>query len=466
MGHLDSNVHIIHIVKSQAHFHILSTSQPNPARTATRAREIEPFMKTTQPLRVACIGAGSSGTGQLVLLEKFEPGCVVAFCDRERTLFDRIMAGYFGGADGGEAGDFKTDSQGVRRGLKDIPYYSDPREMFAREDINTVVIATYCSAHYEMVKVCVEHGVNILLEKPIAITGDDIEGCWELLKDYPKVVSVNFTMREAPVSLAARRHIQSGAIGKIVSVQYANNVHYGDGYFRKWMRTRRNVGSLLLQKATHDFDIINSLVGLKPVRIAAFGSRNVYGGDKENDLTCDACDLKFSCPMSIYKLQLEAGRDLPPIHKRLCVYAREIDIDDNHVVIIEYEGGVTASYSQTFNAPQRGGQRGGSFIGTEGILNLKYYGEFEEANGMVLRGNSQIDITRYHQKPATQVHEVYDWNGHNHFDGTEFGLLAKLNQLRGGAPASGTIEEGYISAKMCLAAQQSIETKSVVEVEI
>jgi len=421
-------------------------------------------LKTDHPLRVACIGAGSSGTGQLVVLEKFEPGCVVAFCDRDRTLFDRIMAGYFDGDSGREAGDFKTDSQGVRTSLKDIPFYSDPREMLAKENINTVVIATYCSAHYEMVRICVEHGVNILLEKPIAITGEEIEACWQLLKNYPKVVSVNFTMREAPVSLAARRHIQSGVIGEMVSVQYANNVHYGDAYFRKWMRTRHHVGNLLLQKATHDFDIINSMIGLKPVRIAAFGSRKVYCGGKDNDLTCDVCDLKWSCPMSIYKLQMEAGRELPPPHQRLCVYAREIDIDDNHVVIIEYEGGVTASYSQTFNAPQRGGQRGGSFIGTEGILNLKYYGEYEAIHGMILRGSSQIDITRYHQKPATHLHEVYDWAGHNHFDGTEFGLLAKLNQLRGGDTASGTIQEGYISAKMCLAAQQSVETHSVVEI--
>ena len=422
--------------------------------------------KPNQPLRVACIGAGCSGTGQVVLLEKFEPGCVVAFCDRDRTLFDRIMAGYFGGDAGGEAGDFKTEAHGLRPGLKDIPFYTDPREMLAKENINTVVIATWCSAHYEMVKICVKHGVNILLEKPIAITSEDIEACWQLLKNYPKVVSVNFTMRDAPVSQAAGRHIQSGTIGEMVSIQYVNNVHYGDGYFRKWMRTRRDVGNLLLQKATHDFDIINSMVGLKPVRIAAFGSRKVYGGDKADDLTCDVCELKRSCPMSIYKLQMEAGRELPPPHQRLCVYAREIDIDDNHVVIIEYEGGVTASYSQTFNAPQRGGQRGGSFIGTEGILNLNYYGQSEEIHGMPLNGSSHIDITRYHQKPATHLHEVYDWNGHNHFDGTEFGLLAKLNQLRGGDAASGTIEEGYISAKMCLAAQESIETKAVVEMRL
>ncbi len=154
---------------------------------------------------------------------------------------------------------------------------------------------------------------------------------------------------------------------------------------------RRTSGSLFLQKATHDLDIINSIVGLKPVSVAAFGSRLVYGGDKPNDLTCDNCREKMTCPMSVHRLYLEAAKPLPPKHQRLCVYAKEIDIDDNQVMIIQYEGGVTASYCQTFNAPQHGGCRGGRFIGTGGIMELQYYGEFvENSKNEILFGNSQI----------------------------------------------------------------------------
>jgi len=386
--------------------------------------------------RIACIGAGSSGTGQMIADES--------------------------------AGDFKTDATDLRKDFLELPFYTDPEEMFAKEDIDTVIIATHCSAHYEMVERCVEHSVNIFLEKPIAITQEDVEACWRLLRDYSHVVTVNFTMRGAPVSLAARKHVQDGTIGKVVSVQYVNNVHYGDSYFRGWMRTRDKIGSLLLQKATHDFDIINSVIGLRPVSMAAFGSRRVYGGEESDALTCDECERKCTCPMSIYRLDLDAGRGLPPPHKRQCVYAQEIDIDDNQAVIIQYEGGVTASYGQTFNAPTQGGQRGGYFIGTEGIMQLSYYGDFVESpEGQKLVGNSRIDITRYHQKPGSRIHEVYDWWGHDHFDGTEFGIAAKLDLLHGRPTEVGnTIEEGYISAKMCLAAQESIEKGVVIELDL
>lgn len=413
-------------------------------------------------LKIACIGAGSSGTGHMMMLEKYRPGSIVAFSDIDRSLFDSITAG-----NKKNLGDFNTETSGVRD-LSGIPFYEDPEEMLEKEDIDTVIIATWCCSHYEMVEKCVKHNKHILLEKPIAIKEDEIEKCWALLKDYPKVATVNFTMRGAPVSVAAKKHVQDGTIGKMVSVQYVNNVHYGDCYFRHWMRTKNNVGNLFLQKATHDLDIINSIVGLKPVSVAAFGSRLVYGGDMPDDLTCDGCDRKWECPMSVYKLQLDANRALTPPHRRQCVYAKEIDIDDNHVMIIQYEGGVTASYSQTFNAPQEGGQRGGYFIGTDGIMKLHYYGEYKERPGIgIYVGNSQIEITKHREKPGTRIHETYDWAGHGHFDGTEFGMMAKLDLLEGReANIKNSIEEGYISAKMCLAAQKSIETGQVVNLDL
>lgn len=407
--------------------------------------------------------------GQMILLEKFEPGCCVAFSDLDRTMFDRIVDAYLGGGGDALAGDFATQRDGLRESFRDLPYYADPEEMLAKEDIDTVIIATYCSSHAEMVRKCVKHGVNILLEKPIAITPDDVETVWRLLRDYPRVVTVNFTLRGAPVSVAARRHVRNGDIGKMVSVQFINNVHYGDTYFRKWMRTREKIGSLLLQKATHDLDFINDVVGLKPVSVAAFGSRLVYGGTMPDDLTCDECDRRMTCSMSIYRRQLDAAKLLPPAGLRHCVYASEIDIDDNQVMIIQYEGGVTASYSQTFNAPSQGGQRGGVFVGTEGIMDFKYYGAFEEdvLTGSITVGASCIDITRFNAKPGSRVHEVYDWAGHHHFDGNDYVMLAKLDLLHGRpSDIAGTIQEGYISAKMCIAAQESIETGRIVQLDL
>jgi len=420
-------------------------------------------------LKVACIGAGGAGTGHMVRLEQYQPGCCVAFSDVNRSLFDKIVAGYLGGPDTGLAGDLGSDACTLRPSFRDLPYYRDPAEMLAKEDINTVIIASYCSHHAEAVELCVRHGVNIYLEKPIAITEPDVRKVWNLLKDYPKVATVNFSLRGSPVSESARRHIRNGAIGRVVSVQFVNNVHYGDLYFRKWMRTRKNVGSLLLQKGTHDLDLINYFIGLTPRTIAAFGSRQIYGGDKPNDLTCDACDEKMSCPMSIYRRRLDAAKPLPPKERRLCVFAKEIDIDDNQVLAIQYEGGVAASYCQTFNSPLAGGQRGGYFIGTEGILEFKLYGEFEEhpTTGAYVKGTSTIRITRFNDKPGSSIFETHDWANVGHMGSSEYLVEGFLKLLQGGeSPMNANIRDGYISAMMCLAAQESIETRKMIELNL
>jgi hypothetical protein len=101
-------------------------------------------------------------------------------------------------------------------------------------------------------------------------------------------------------------------------------------------------------------------------------------------------------------------------------------------------------------------------------MKLQYYGEFvENSKNEIIFGNSQIDITKYNTKPGTKIHEVYDWAGHGHFDGTEYGMLAKLDLLHGRpTEVENTIEEGYISARMCLAAQESIETGKVVRLKL
>ena len=417
--------------------------------------------------KVACIGTGSSGAGHLILMEGFCPGSVVAFCDLDRSKFGEMVKTHLAGAKQNAGGQYTVEAE-LREDFADLPFYTDPEEMFAKEDIDTVVIASYCATHAEMVERCVAHGMNILLEKPIATTREDIEKVWQLVKDYPKVATVNFTMRGAPVSVAARQHVLNGDIGQLVSIQYVNNVHYGDGYFRNWMRTRKDAGNLLLQKATHDLDIMNHVTGLDPVSIAAFGSRLVYGGDMPNDLTCDVCEKKSTCPQSIYRRQLEGSRPLPGENRRKCVFAKEIDIDDNQVLIIQYEGGVTASYSQSFNAPTQGGQRGGYFIGTEGIMHLKYYGKFTQGPaGEILIGESHIDLTRHDGQPGSSVHEVYDWAGRSHFDGTERTFLGKLDLLAG-RPTSvaGTMREGYVSAMMCLAAQESIEQGRIIPLNL
>ena len=60
-------------------------------------------------LKVACIGAGSAGTGHMVRMEKYLPGSCVAFADIDRSKFGKIVAGYLGEGNMALAGDLKSE---------------------------------------------------------------------------------------------------------------------------------------------------------------------------------------------------------------------------------------------------------------------------------------------------------------------------------------------------------------------
>src|SRR5699024_2323385 len=130
-----------------------------------------------------------------------------------------------------------------------------------------------------------------------------------------------------------------------------------------WHGNSKNTTSLLLQKGSHDLDVIHWLTGKYTKKVSAFGSLDYYGGDMPNDLTFPICDLKNNCSEYVEQKFNE------------CRFCEEIDVEDNNMLIMELEGGIKASYLQCHFTPDY--ERNYTFIGTEGRL------ENDDVNGKV-----------------------------------------------------------------------------------
>jgi predicted dehydrogenase len=126
----------------------------------------------------------------------------------------------------------------------------------------------------------------------------------------------------------------------------------GNFYFHDWHATRENATSLLLQKGSHDIDMIHWITGQYTKRVAAFGGLDYFGGDRPNDLTCPECAEKDTCT------EAETG---PRVQ---CAFRKEVDVEDNNVMIMQLDGGIKASYLQCHFTPDY--HRNYVFIGTEG----------------------------------------------------------------------------------------------------
>ena len=229
----------------------------------------------------------------------------------------------------------------------------DYRRLLDRGDVDAIAVTSPDHCHEEHAVAALEAGKHVFCEKPLAIT---VEGCDRILKAWKhsgRRLMVGFNMRYMNLFRTMKEIVDSGAIGEIKAVWVRHFVGMGsDFYYHDWHASRRNTTSLLLQKGAHDIDMIHWITGRYTRRAAAFGSLDFFGGNKPDDLTCPVCPERETCTEVMVGPRIQ------------CAFRREVDVEDNQVVIMELEGGIKAAYLQCHFTPDY--HRNYTFIGTEG----------------------------------------------------------------------------------------------------
>jgi len=315
----------------------------------------------------ALIGAGARGVDQLagraVATGRFR---FVAVCDPSQ--------------DGREF--FKSR---ISRDVREFESFDD---LMAWNDFDVAVITSPDFAHEAQAVACLEAGKDLLLEKPIAISHAGGTRVVEAAERNKRVVVVGFVLRYAPLYARAKELVDQGWIGKLTTIWVLHSVKSGsDWYFHDWHGTFANTGGLLLQKGSHDFDIINWFAGSRVQQVSAIGSRDVFGGDKPNGLRCPQCGERHACP-----------ERMPDDHPRTqCAFRREIDCLDNHMVLMEFENGVKASYDECHYTPDD--NREYIFIGTKGKLKLD-----DRAGKLTMELRHSGDVMEYRPSAGREGH--------------------------------------------------------------
>ncbi len=254
--------------------------------------------------------------------------------------------------------------------------YLNYKDLLNRDDIDGVIIASPDYAHEEQAIATFEAGKHLFLEKPIAITVEGGKRVLEARDKSGKTLLIGFVLRYNKAYQKMKELIESGLIGELKTGWVLHSVGAGsDWYFHDWHGTMKNTGGLLLQKGSHDFDVINWVVNSKIKRIAAFGSQDFFGGNKPNDLVCQNCEDKNKCSEAIVDRNINwkkvDGNQTEVLYnqwRNQCVFREEVDVLDNHQVLLEYENGVKVSYLECHYTPDD--NREYIFIGTKGKLKL------------------------------------------------------------------------------------------------
>lgn len=107
--------------------------------------------------------------------------------------------------------------------------FADYRELFDKNDIDLVVNASYSQMHYDITKDLIEHGKNVLTEKPFARNTYECETLMNAAKKHGVVLAVFHNTQPAPFYQHALKLIKDGTLGDVkqVSIRY-------NGFARRW----------------------------------------------------------------------------------------------------------------------------------------------------------------------------------------------------------------------------------------
>ncbi len=134
-------------------------------------------------------------------------------------------------------------------------------QLFTSPDIDSVVISSYSSTHYQLTKRALQCGKNVLVEKPLSTTRRESEELLELAQRQGVTLMVDHTYLYSNAVLEIKKLLATESFEKLRVIE-SNRSNFG------FMRSDLNV---LYDLATHDVSIITYLLEKLPVSVRATG---------------------------------------------------------------------------------------------------------------------------------------------------------------------------------------------------
>ena len=112
-------------------------------------------------------------------------------------------------------------------GLTEAKDFVDYKEMIDTMELDAVSVCTYNRTHAECTIYALEHGLHVLLEKPMTVTLDEAVEICRAEKKSGKIVSVGFQPRFDANMQMIKKIVQSGELGRVYYVQTGGGRRHG-----------------------------------------------------------------------------------------------------------------------------------------------------------------------------------------------------------------------------------------------
>ena len=193
------------------------------------------------PPAVAIIGGGYWGKN--LVRNFFELGALKLICDKNDSILQNL----------------KSRFQGTETCLA-------KSDVFTREDIDGVVIASPAETHFNLAREALLAGKHVFVEKPLVLDEDEGQELISMADEKNKVLMVGHLLQYHPVFMHLKEMTLSGELGRINYI-YSHRLNLGK------IRREENI---LWSFAPHDISMILSLAGEEPETVLTTGGNYLH----------------------------------------------------------------------------------------------------------------------------------------------------------------------------------------------
>lgn len=172
-------------------------------------------------------------------------------------------------------------------------------------DVDAVILATPPKYHESIAKDCIDAGVDILTEKPVAMSSQRARELTELGDQQDVQYAISRQYREAPACRLLHALVEQGAVGRVESL-VARFGDETDWNFASDYRINKQLagGGVLTDKGPHILDVVRWILG-EDLHVDRYADDS-YGGLEAN------AELSFSVPDAgtTGRVEISASRNI------------------------------------------------------------------------------------------------------------------------------------------------------------
>jgi predicted dehydrogenase len=211
----------------------------------------------TKQWQCAVIGTSTVGHTHVKVLSQLENTKLAAVCDLNPE---------------------KAKAALERHGITGVPIYKDQSEMHAKHKLDVVNIATPSGVHMPAALIAFEHGVNVIVEKPLEIRIDRIDRMITEAKKHNLKLAYISQNRWTEANRALKQAADEGRFGKIAYAACFTPWYRPDDYYAQggWRGTWAfDGGGAIMNQSIHAIDLLQWIAG--PVaRVSAYAASRIH----------------------------------------------------------------------------------------------------------------------------------------------------------------------------------------------